>query len=92
MWFASRIIQDFLKGTLHAYSLLISITHNKKQNPLFYLLINCLSTRLAPQLLSLKDDYTLHFLNFIITGICNFPANCWFVIISLLIADLSCIA
>ena len=38
----------------------------------------------APQILSLKDEYTLHFSNFLIVGSCNYSANSWFAIISLL--------
>ena len=30
------------------------------------------------QILFLKDEYTFRFSNFLITGICNFYANCWF--------------
>ena len=29
------------------------------------------------QILFLKDEYTFRFSNFLITGICNFYANCW---------------
>ena len=36
----------------------ISITHNKKRIPLLNLLINCIPARSAPQLLSIKDEYT----------------------------------
>ena len=33
-------------------------THNKERIPLLNLLINCISARSAPQLLSIKDEYT----------------------------------
>ena len=39
-------------------------------------------------MLSLKEEYTLRFLNFLLVALCNSTANCWFDIISLLIADL----
>ena len=34
----------------------------------------------------LKEKYTFHFSNFLLTGLCNSSANCWFGINSLLIA------
>ena len=41
------------------------MTHNKNKKPLFfkslYLLINCISARPTPQMLSLEDEYTFHF-------------------------------
>ena len=43
-------------------------------------------------LLSLKDDYTSRSSNFLIICFCNFSANCWVDIISLLMAELSHIA
>ena len=52
--------------------------------PLLNLLINCISARSAPQILSLKDDCTLRFSIFLIIGLCNSSANSWFDIISLL--------
>ena len=53
----------------------ISITNNKKQIPLSNLLINCISARSAPQILSIKDECTFRFLNFVIMGLCNSSAN-----------------
>ena len=46
------------KGTTQAYLLKISITHNKNVNPLLNLLINCISAKSAPQILSLNVEYT----------------------------------
>ena len=63
------------KGTTHAYLLELSITHNKKQIPLLNLLINCISARSAPQLLSIEGEYTFRFSNFLIIGFCNSSAN-----------------
>ena len=40
--------------------------HIKKRNPLLYLLNNFISTGSALQILSLKDENTLHFSNFLI--------------------------
>ena len=40
------------------------------------LLINCLTVGSASQILSIKDDYTLRFSNFLIIGLCNSLANC----------------
>ena len=51
--------------------------HNKKSISLKYLVINWISARSAPQRLSLKNGYTLHFSNFPITGLCNSSANSW---------------
>ena len=60
---------------------------NKIWNPLLYLLVNYVSGRSATQILSLKNDYLLHFSNFLIIGLRNSSANCWFGIILPLIAD-----
>ena len=43
-----------------------------------------MSVRSAPQILSLKDEYTFHFSGFLIIGLCSSSNNCWFGIISLL--------
>ena len=32
-------------------------------------MINCISARLAPHILSLKDEYTSHFLNFLVNPV-----------------------
>ena len=37
-------------------------------------------------MLSLNKEHTLCVLNFLINGLCNSSANCWFDIISVLIA------
>ena len=58
----------------------------KNRNPLLYLLINCISSTSATQIIFLRVGYTLHFSNFLIIGLCNYCANCWFKIISFLIA------
>ena len=52
------------KGATHAYLLKISITHNKKRIPLLNLLINCISARSEPQILSIKDECTFVFVIF----------------------------
>ena len=64
----------------------MSITHNKNINPLLNLLISCVSTRSAPQILSIKGDCTFLFLNFLIIGLCNSSADSLFEIFSFLIA------
>ena len=50
------------KGTALVYLLFL----NRKRIPLSNLLINCIYDGSAPQILSLKDDYTFPFSNFII--------------------------
>ena len=40
------------------------------------LLINNMYARSAPEMLSLKEEYILCFLNFIIMSVCNSLANC----------------
>ena len=62
----------------------MSVTH-KNLNPLLNLLINYISARSAPQILSIKGDCTFLFLNFLIIGLCNSSANCWSDIFSFLI-------
>ena len=57
------------KGTTLAYLLKISITHNKNLNPLLNLLNNYISAKSTPQILSLNDEYTFLFLNFLIIGL-----------------------
>ena len=54
-------------------------------NSFIILLMNCISARSAPQILSLKDEYAFLFSNFLIIGLCNFSTNCWFYLISSLI-------
>ena len=63
----------------------MSITQNKNLNPLLNLLINCISDRSAPQILSIKDDCTFLFLNFLVIGLCNSSANSLLEIILFLI-------
>ena len=77
------------KGTAHACLRKTSVIHNRKLNPLLNLLINCISSSTAPQILSLEDEYTFCFSNFLIIGFCNFSAKCWFDLIWFSIADLS---
>ena len=55
----------------------MSITHNKNVNSLLNLLINCISARSAPQILSIKVDFTFILLNFLIIGLCNSSTNCY---------------
>ena len=62
------------------------MTHNKNLIHLLYLLINCISTRSTSKLLPIKDEYTSRFSNFLIIGLSSSSDNCWFDIISLLIA------
>ena len=56
----------------------MSITHNKYKNPLLNLLINCISAKSAPQILSIKYEYTFRFSNFLIIGLCYFSTICVF--------------
>ena len=42
----------------------------------------------TPQILPLNVEYTVLFLKFLIIGLCNSSANCWFCVIWFLIADL----
>ena len=51
------------------------ITHNKNLNPLLNLLINCISAKSTPQILSIKGDCTFLLLNFLIMRLCNSSAN-----------------
>ena len=57
------------------YLLKTSITQNKKQNPVLNLLINCITTRSEPQILSIKGEYNFRFSKFIINHSCNSSAN-----------------
>ena len=49
------------------------------------LLDNYISDKLAPLILSIKDEYTYLFFNFLIVGSCNSSANYLFDIFSFLI-------
>ena len=62
----------------------MSITHDKKDIILLNLLINYISVRSAPQILSIEDQCTFLFLNFLIIGLRNSSANSLFEIISIL--------
>ena len=53
----------------------MSIAHNKNLNPLSSLVINCISARSAPQILSMKGECTFIFLNVLIIGLCNSSTN-----------------
>ena len=50
--------------------------YNKKRNSSLNLLVNGISARSAPEILSLKDDYTFFISGFVIIGLCNSSANC----------------
>ena len=68
-WFSVRYFQNtFLSfnRTTQAYLLKISIRHNKNLNALLNFFINCISAKSAPQILSLKAEYTFVFFNFLI--------------------------
>ena len=56
----------------------ISIAYNKNRIPFVGLLINCISARSASQMLSLKNEYDLRFLNVLIISLCKSSANDWF--------------
>ena len=45
------------------------MTHNKYLNPLLNLLNDCISAKSIPQILSLNEEYTFLFLNFLVTGV-----------------------
>ena len=62
----------------------MSITHNRNINPLLNLLINWISARSAPQILSVKSECTFLLLNFIIIGLRNSSDNSLLEIISFL--------
>ena len=63
------------KEITHIYSLEISVTHNKKRIPSLNLLINCMSTKWALQILSVKNKYTFLSLKFLMIGLCNSSAS-----------------
>ena len=62
------------------------MTQNKNKSSLLHLLINYIFARSAPQILSLWDECTFRFRNFIGPNFCYSSANTWSVIISLLTA------
>ena len=53
----------------------MSITYNKNLNPLLNLLINRISARSVPQILSRKGACAFLFLNALIIGLCNSSAS-----------------
>ena len=63
------------KGKTQTYLLKTSITRNK--SPLLYLLVNCLSTKPASQILFPKEKYSLRVSNFIVVGLCNTYVYCF---------------
>ena len=67
-----------LKEGTYVYLLKISTAHNEKQILLLNLLIDCISAVLTPHILSIKDEYTLCFSNFLIIGLCIFLASSCF--------------
>ena len=68
------------------YLLKTSITHHKKQIPSSNLLINWISARSGPQILTINDAYFFRFLTFLIICLCNSLANSWFRLILILTA------
>ena len=66
------------KGITISYLLKIPVTHMTTINPLLNLLINCISSRSAPQILSIKDGCTFLSWKFIIIGLCNSSSNSLF--------------
>ena len=72
----SGSIPEFIYTT-HAYLLKILMTHNNNPISLLYLLIDCISGGSAPRALSLKEEYTLRFLKFLIIGLNNYFVNCF---------------
>ena len=54
------------------------MAHNKYLIPLSYLLINCISAKSTPQMLSLTEEETLLYLNILIIGLWSSFASCQF--------------
>ena len=77
---------SFKGTTMPIYWKYHMITHNKKQTHLLNLLINSILARSGPQMVSMKDECTFRFSDFLIIFLCNFSATSWFEIILLLIA------
>ena len=67
----------FFEGTTHVYLLKKSIIHNKNWKPLLNVIINCISARSVPEILPIKDECALLFLNYLIIGFCNSSATSW---------------
>ena len=80
-WFYISVF-NFNCSATHVYLKKISLTHIKKKIPLLNLLFNSMLIRSAPQILSIKDEYTFRFLQFLIIGLCNSSANSLFEIFS----------
>ena len=51
------------------------MTHNKKLNPLLNLIINCMSAKTAPLILSIKGECAFLLSNFLIIGLFNSSDN-----------------
>ena len=64
------------KKTSHVYLLKMLMTIIKNEFLYYILLINCISGRSAPQVLSVKDVSTFCFSSFLIINLCNSAANC----------------
>ena len=74
VWFSIRFFQNTLKCIKNTPTFLIFqrnnpsiftkniVTNNKNLNPLLSLLINCISAKSAPQILSLNAEYTFFFM------------------------------
>ena len=60
------------------------MAHNKYLTPLLYLLNDCISAKSTPQILSLKEENTFLFLNFLIIALCNSTDNSTQLIIQLI--------
>ena len=63
------------KVITHAYLLRVSIKHSKNRILSLKFLMNCISARSAPQILSLKSECTFLSLNLLITGLYSPSAN-----------------
>ena len=68
--------------------MLISYKNDKNLNLLLNLLINCISSTSAPQILSIKCECTFLLLNFLMIGLCSSFANSLLEIFSFLTAPL----
>ena len=85
-WEALVILTSFLsvKGIIHAYSLKISITHDKRI-ALLNLLIKCISVRSTRQIWYIENECTFSFSNLLVIWLRNSSANSLFEIFSFLI-------
>ena len=57
---------------------MISNTHNNNRILLLHLVISSITARSESQMFSSNGKYLLRFLNFLIIGLCNSFAGCWF--------------